>query len=312
MRAQSVRVQAWLDTTSLRIGEQTSFHLSVQHMPDIYVQFPFIADSLTRNVEVIECTPIDSTVQANGSVRQTQTVRITSFDEGDYTLPPLTFVYRIPNDTTTYTLQTDTIKLLVIGEGDIIPAQKGDSLDAEGKLDIRDIKPPLSVPRTFWEVAPYLVAGVILLGGIVWGVWYYRKHCSARQGNIPAVQAPMRPPYEVAMERLELLQQQQLWQRGEAKEYHTQISDILRVYIQSMYGVHALETTTEEILDALGSNPRLQASTKLLRNILTVADAVKFARYHALPEEHEQSLRLAMEYVQMTALAENIAQSEET
>ncbi|MCU0424701.1 MAG: BatD family protein [Candidatus Kapabacteria bacterium] len=306
--AQDVRVRAWLDTASMRIGEQTRLRLSIEHSPGIQVQFPFIADSLVSKVEVVDRTAIDSTVQENGRALQRQTFTLTSFDEGAYDLPALTFTYRKPNDQAEYSIQTQPLMLAVSG----VPLPQApplqDSTQAEEQDNIRDIKPPLAVPRTFLEVAPYLVGAIVLLGAIIWGVWYWRKRRALALANIPAVLVPKRPPYEIAMEQLERLREQRLWQSGAVKEYHTELSEILRVYLEGTFDVITLEATTDEILAELRAKSCPQPTIDLLATVLKKADMVKFAKYVPLPEENEQGMKIATEIVQITALREQTSQ----
>lgn len=322
--AQDVRVRAWLDTASMRIGEQTRLRLSIEHTSGIQVQFPFIADSIVSKVEVVDRTAIDSTVQENGRALQRQTFTITSFDDGAYEIPPLTFTYRKPKDEAEYSIQTQALALTVSGvplpkvplqdstQFPGAPSADAQSADAQAEEqdNLRDIKPPLAVPLTFLEVAPYLVAGIALLGAIVWGVWYYRKRRALALANMPVAIVPKRPPYEVAMEGLERLREQRLWQSGAVKEYYTELSEIMRVYVEGTFGIITLEATTDEIIAAMRTKSTPIASTEMLRNVLELADMVKFARYEAVPDEHERSLRLATEYVQITAFKEQTASEE--
>lgn len=301
--AQDVRVRAVLDTTALRIGEQTALRLSIEHAPGVVVQFPFIADSLVSRVEVVDRTAIDSSQQGNGSVLERQSFTITSFEEGLYDLPALTFTYRKPNDPAEYIIQTQTIALAVTG----VPlAQNPDSSGTapENKENIRDIKPPLSVPRTFMEVAPYLAVALAVVGGIIWAIWYIRK----RRKNAPTAVAiknvPQRPAYEIAMEALDRLREERLWQSGAVKEYHTRLTDILRLYVEDTFHVTTLEATTDEILTELRTTSCPPGTIEMLRSVLEKADMVKFARYEPLADENERSIRLATELVQITALKE--------
>ncbi|MFY7999459.1 MAG: BatD family protein [Candidatus Kapaibacteriota bacterium] len=305
--AQDVRVRALLDTASMRIGEQTRLRLSVEHAPGVQVQFPFLADSLVSKVEVIDRTAIDSTMQENKSVLERQTFTLTSFDEGAYNLPALTFTYRKPNDPTEYSIQTEPLTLAVSGVPlPQAPPTQDSSATAESE-NIRDIKPPLAVPRTFLEVAPYLAGAILLFGGIVWAIWYFRTHRKVTNTDTGVQQASKRPAFEVAMEELEKLREERLWQSGAVKEYHTRLADIVRVYVEDTLNVTTLEATTEEIIAELRTKSCPAGTVEILRAVLEKADMVKFAKYEALPDENERSLRLATELVQITALKEQVA-----
>jgi hypothetical protein len=104
----------------------------------------------------------------------------------------------------------------------------------------------------------------------------------------------------VALERLRSLQSEQLWQRGKIKEYHSGVTDILRLYIEGRFGFAALESTSEEILTSGPIKSLPEDEREALREILTRADLVKFAKFQPVNEEHERSLRLAVSFVEST------------
>ena len=111
----------------------------------------------------------------------------------------------------------------------------------------------------------------------------------------------MRSAYEIALERLNEIRQEKLWQKGRPKDYHTQLTDVLREYIHRRYGISALEQTSAEVLRAI--QPQLKEQKELfaiLQHILQLADLVKFAKYHPLIEEDEKSLSQAYKFVEET------------
>jgi hypothetical protein len=98
------------------------------------------------------------------------------------------------------------------------------------------------------------------------------------------------------------LRNQKLWQQGRVKEYHIQVSDIVRTYIEHRYAIFAMEMTSDEILRSL----RLiivdvQLKTKL-SSVLILSDMVKFAKENPLPNENELSWEHAIEFVKQTSL----------
>jgi hypothetical protein len=286
-----VRVSSVLDTTSIRLGEQTVLRITIEHSPRVQVQFPFVADTLTKRVEVVGRSVTDSTLQ-NGIATQRQTFTVSSFEEGLHDIPALTFSYRKPNDTALYTIQTQALALAVLG------------VVQDSTQTLRDIKPPMALPRTFAEIAPYLLGVLLVLGGIGWAIYYFRKRPKA---SVEAAQtlAPKRPAYEVAMESLERVREARLWQSGDVesvKDYHTQLTDILRVYAEQTYAITTLEATTEEIIEQFRTRFVPAGSIEMLRSVLTLADMVKFARTTPLPNDNERSMKLAVEFVTLTAL----------
>jgi hypothetical protein len=135
---------------------------------------------------------------------------------------------------------------------------------------------------------------------IVVAVLYIRKRMAEKPIPTASVE-PTKPGYEIAMEQLERLKEERVWQQGMVKEYHTQLSDIIRVYVEQTYHITALEMITDEIIGQFRRQVVPVGTPEMLRHILEKADMVKFARYDPLPEEHEKSMRLAMEFVTITA-----------
>jgi hypothetical protein len=287
--AQDIRVRATLDTTGLRIGEQTNLRLTVEHPSGVQVKFPSPADTLSSNIEIVQRSGIDSSVE-NGRSVQSQSYTITSFAEGLHDIPSLTVNYRKPNDTTLYSIQTQALALSV-------QTVKVDTTSQE----IRDIKPPLALERTFAEILPYLLIAFGAIALIVGGVYWWKKRKPA-EVFVEKPPVPETPPYQVAMEALEKLHEERLWQKGEEKEYHSRLTDILRVYVEKTYHITTLEATTDEILAQFRLAAAPAGATEMLRSVLTKADMVKFARYKPLPDEHDRSLNSAREFVTITTL----------
>ncbi len=138
--------------------------------------------------------------------------------------------------------------------------------------DIRDIKPPVEIPAVFWWAL--IVLGLLALAGLAYVV-QRRKQKAA-----PAVLAPARPPWEIALERLEDLRHQHYPDAGLFKPFYSGLSDIVRHYLEDRFALQAPEMTTEEFLNHLQNSPALNAGHKeLLRDFLNGSDMVKFARH---------------------------------
>lgn len=94
-----------------------------------------------------------------------------------------------------------------------------------------------------------------------------------------------------------------IWQQGRLKEYHTELTDVIREYISRRFTVSSVEQTSDETLRAL--RPLLSDQKELfdqLRKMLTLADLVKFAKWTTTPDENEQSLRSAYSFVKETTI----------
>lgn len=163
--------------------------------------------------------------------------------------------------------------------------------------EIRDIAPIEKVPYTFWEIFRWvlLALGIIALAALGW--WLWKKWKSGKVADWFAnVPVDTRTPEERALDRLEELRQRQLWQAGKAKEYHTELTDAVRTFIEEATGIHATEMTSDETVEAV-ENGKWKVGSGLLRNIFTTADLVKFAKSEPLPHEHDRSMSEAVQFV---------------
>lgn len=168
--------------------------------------------------------------------------------------------------------------------------------------DIRDIAKIMRQPYTFWEVSVWVLVALLLVALVIGIVYVVRRH-RARLGLLPiAPPPPPLPPHEQALHDLEQLRQRQLWQQGKVKEYHTLLTDILRQYLASGYGIPSTEMTSDQTLDAYTTSRAYSPEGEsLLRQILQTADMVKFAKSEPLPYQHDKSLNDALRFVGITA-----------
>jgi len=277
-----------LDTSSIRIGERVQLRLNATLPKSASIYWPAISDTLTASVEVASKSKVDTNATSRKEfINYSQTILITSFDTGFHYIPPFTVHYSYAGDTSRHELLSEGVYLKVkVVEVDTTKA-------------IRDIRGPIQAPLTLAEVAPYL-GGVALIGLIVGLIWYYFWRKRMNKPLFPVITRTQGPPWQNALQSLDSLEDQKLWQNGKIKEYYSELTDIIRRYLHQQHGIEAMEMITSEILEAydiagLHSDPR-----KLLSDILTQADLVKFAK--AIPQrtENELSMTNARQFIDET------------
>jgi len=291
--AQNVQVKATIDTNIILIGQQTNIHLSVTYPVDsgkVAIIFPNLKDTLDSAVEIVHLSKIDTTIPNKDEstiFKQTQVITITSFDSGYYALPPFKFI--INKDT----IGTDPLLLEV------------QTVAVDTSKAIYDVKKPLSEPFSIldWLKDNWIyIVGVLTFIILIIALFYYLKNRKPKEVVKEII--PDIPAHIIALQSLEKLKEQKLWQSGKTKQYHSSISEILRDYIEKRFGVNAMEETTSEILYGL----RLQSiPTDLMNELtqtLTLADLVKFAKENPLPNENESSLNKAIDFVSNTKIEE--------
>ena len=118
-------------------------------------------------------------------------------------------------------------------------------------------------------------------------VAYVIKRMRNRQSILPFKKPePKLPPHEQAIKELDEIKQQKLWQQGRSKEYYTLITDTLRRYIVDRFGINAMEMTSGEILDIIRKQQEATSVYESLKQIMQLADFVKFAKMNPLPDEN--------------------------
>ena len=176
--------------------------------------------------------------------------------------------------------------------------------------EIRDIAPIEKIPYTFWEIFRWVLLGLIIVVLGLAGWWLWKKWKSGQVSDWFAnTPVDTRTPEERALDNLEQLRQRQLWQAGKVKEYHTELTDAVRTFIEEAMGIHATEMTSDETIEAVGSQPAA-VGTDLLRDIFNTADMVKFAKSEPLPHEHDRSMSEAVEFVKQLWSSLNPAPAE--
>jgi hypothetical protein len=288
--AQTVSVAAKLDTNAMLIGDHIGLSLKFTGPAKTQVIWPFLPDTILGNIQVIGRGKIDTAFSADKkSITLTQDFRLTCYDSGFYTIPSIPFTYRNLPDTTVKTSECDMLLLAV------------HTVPVDTTQAIKPIKGPLRVPITFREVIPWILLALAVIAAVVALVWYLRK----RKKKEPVFRLKPRIillPHEKALQELDKLKAKLLWQNGKVKEYYSELTEILRIYIEERFRVPALESTTAEILDGLGPNEECPVTAlDNLGDLLLKADMVKFAKARPVPEENEKCFDLAVSFVRQTA-----------
>jgi len=110
------------------------------------------------------------------------------------------------------------------------------------------------------------------------------------------------PPHEIALQALEELKNEKLWQKGLIKEYYTRLTDILREYIEVRFNIRAIELTTWEILQSFKNSTISRNDKEMLSEILELADLVKFAKALPVPSENDKSMTDSVGFVNNTTI----------
>ncbi|MEW5895005.1 MAG: hypothetical protein AB1650_04535 [Candidatus Omnitrophota bacterium] len=165
--------------------------------------------------------------------------------------------------------------------------------------DIRDIRGP--VPFTnhgLWLLLLIASSGIL--------AFFIFKKIKGKRVN--AVVDLPKPAWEIARIELETLKEKNFPEQGLVKLFYSELSLILRRYIERRFLIKAPEMTTEEFLGSLGHTATLNSSQKSrLRDFLVSCDMVKFAKQGATPEQMHSSFDLVGKFVEETILKEHMS-----
>ena len=280
----SIVINTSLDSTVICLGDQTGLRFEANCDANEYVTFPTFGKQLIDGVEIVRQSGIDSTIDKQGK-HYKQELMLTSFEDSLFFIEPIAFAC---GSDTAY---SETITL------NFVQPFVQDSTNAI--CDIRDIqKAPI-----WWRGNNRWILGVLLLAGIFWLIWWLLGKIGNYNGKyMPAAKKePERPAEEVALEELDRIREEKIWTQGRTKQYHTELTDVLRTYIAKRFGIASTEKTSDETLQAM--KPVLKDQRELhasLTKVLQLADLVKFAKWQATPDENEQALHIAYDFVNET------------
>ncbi|MBO7159886.1 MAG: hypothetical protein J6V62_00420 [Paludibacteraceae bacterium] len=282
--AQSFTVNSELDSASIQIGEQARLRLTVAQPTNLEVSIPILSDTITRGIEIVEVLKADTISLGNDRIEVNYDYLITSFDSGFYFIP--TYAYAAAGDT----LYTQPLGLSVT------TVSVNPTTD-----DIKDIKPIMSAPFYWSELFTWVGYGMLallLLGVIV--LLLMKFVFKKKVPFISETPEPVIPPHIVALEKLEEIKVQKIWQCGDIKVFYTQVTDVLRVYLEGRFGINAMELTSDEIMALVKKEPGLNEVRAALKDLLTLADLVKFAKMVPIENQNEASLLIAFDVVEKT------------
>lgn len=282
--AQSVTVDATIDSLQILIGEQAKIKLQVSLDTDKRAVFPVYTDTLVRGVEIIDVAKPDTQLLNDGRRSLiTQEYTITSFDSALYYLPPM----EVTVDNKPYRSKALALKVYSMPVDTLHPDQ------------FFGPKTVMQAPFA-WEDWYITIACVLLFVPFLLLLIYLVKRIRDNKPIIRKVKVePKLPPHQLAMQEIERIKNEKVWQKGEPKEYYTELTDTLRVYIKERFGFNALEMTSSEIIDKLLEMKDKEAISDL-RELFQTADLVKFAKHNPMMNENDANLINAIDFINET------------
>ncbi len=282
--AQNVTVDASIDSLQLLIGEQAKVKLEVSLDADKKLQLPLLRDTLVRGVEILDIAKPDTQLLNEGKrmlIKQEYTV--TSFDSALYYLPP----FEVLVDGQPYRSKALAMKVYSVPVDTLHPEQ------FFGPKTVREV--PIEWQDVSGIVWAFLL--MIALGGLA---YYLFKRYKDNKPIIRKIKVePKLPPHQLALQTIERIKADKALRMNDPKAYYTELTDVLRVYMEERFGFNAMEMTSSEIIDHLREVSDKEA-IKDLMFLFQTADLVKFAKHAPLMNENDMNLVNAVEFINNT------------
>jgi len=282
---------AKLDSSLLLIGEQTCLHLSLTSDQKHPALLPVLSDTIMQGIEIVDIKKPDTVGLDNDRIQINQDYLVTSFDSGLYYIPPFIAVEQLD------TVLSNSLMLKVF----TVP------VDSASVDKLKDIKAVLK-PKFVWSDYAYILYIILAIVALAIVGYYLRKYLKKKKETVVIPPELLLPPDVAALQALDRIKQEKLWQQGREKEYYTQLTDALRNYIDRRFEIAAPEMTSSEIIISLTAVKCEKTSVSHLKQIFVLADLVKFAKFKPFADENDLSLSKAYTFVNETKEVEQPAE----
>ncbi len=265
--SQTASLKTEVSKKQILIGEQFNLKISAVYDPALAkIKWFSIPDSMSH-FEVVDKGKLDTVPSGNVSALE-QTLILTSFDSGKWSVPSLKIDFEPLKAGTPLTYFTDTLPVNVYYTFDTTQV-------------LKDIKPIWEV-KTMNPIWRYIIYSVIGLIVIIAAILFYRW--LNRKTPVPMFNSKL-TAYSEASQELMKLKQLDLNVASDTRLYHTRISEIFRRYCSRKYNVNLMTKTSSGILLELKERNVEPALLSKAAAALRGGDAVKFAKY--LPPVYE-------------------------
>jgi hypothetical protein len=276
------------DSNKIEIGDYLKFKLVVQAAKNIVVELPNFPGDTIGKLEIVSKEKIDTSSPGDKNVFS-QTIIVSAYDSGVYHINAFP-VYFLNAQKQTDSILTNNFDVQV------------STLDIDTSKPIKPIKAPLDVPYQIKEFKWWILGALLLIASIV-GYILYRRY-KKKHAVVEEKFRPKEPAHVWALNELQKLDSEKLWQSDQHKKYYSRLSDIIRLYMEYRFDIYAMESTTDEI-ELLIADIKLNNEQKnRLLETLRLADFAKFAKHTPMPDQNIRSIENAKAFVNYTKPAE--------
>jgi hypothetical protein len=291
--AQEVQVSATTDTLEYIVGDYIDYTIEMKYPKGTNVIIPMVKDSIDNLIFIKNGEAIQR--EEGTEVYELRHFIFSKYDSSDVTIPS----FYIP-----YTVDGGEPQFAYVNPVDIVVH----TIEVNQQVEIQDVKEPKRIPLDWLLISAIALIVIALLVASYFGYRYYQKKKSGKTIEIPVV---VIPPYDKAITKLNELEVKKLWQDGLVKEYHSEVTGIVRDYFEDRFNFNSLEMTTKETIENLKVKDVNENVIVTTEEFLANADMVKFAKFEPMPTVNEEMMKEAYSIVNETKEVATSESSEE-
>lgn len=270
---------------TLLIGDQKTLYFRSFIPKEDNYQFVNPGRRIIEGVEQIGSPKLDTLSFKDGLYELRSSIIVTSFDSGSYILPPFKAIHFKAdgsNDTILFEGTRLEYSTIQIDTASFTPFEIKDQLNY-----------PFSIKETF----PW-IGLLILLIALFYSIKYlFKKYLSSRKDT--PIKSEPEDIVSLSINRLEELKRDRLWLKDQ-KLFYTELTDILRNYIEIKYGIYAMEMTSAQIVGYLKGVFDKDSFFGEFEEMFNLADLIKFAKYNATDSQAQSSIDIAVSFINKT------------
>lgn len=284
-----IEVQSAVDTAEIYIGDLINYSITIKKDKNLRIEQP--GQGLNLGSFEIKDYNFSEPQEEDGIVILRYDYYISVFDTGKFTIPAYPVAY-FPDSTNNY-------KIIEAASIDISVKS---ILSGEEAPELKDIKPPIEIPVNWSYILTMLGILLAIIAAIYFGYKAWKK--KQEKGYIFTPPPKPRPAHELALEALKDLYATDLVEKQEHKKFFSQLSEIIRTYLENRYFISALEETTFEIMIDLKKHLN-EENELLIKRILELSDLVKFAKLKPLEGQITSVKEESVLFVEQTKIIFN-------